>query len=96
MGVCRWIVPIRIALAPPGWHLFPMRTPPDALAAALGPHPDPALAPLERLSPEARAELSRLVADARERQRREVKQAIDASLDHVPALLRGTIRKLLF
>jgi len=70
--------------------------PPDALAAALGPHPDPALAPLERLSPELRAELSRLVGDARERQRREVKTAIDESLTHVPALLRGPIRKLLF
>lgn len=74
-----------------------MRTPPaDALAAALGPHPDPALAPLERLSPAARAELSRLVAEARERQRRELKAAIDESLTHVPALLRGPIRKLLF
>ena len=74
-----------------------MSSPPtDALAAALGPAPDPALAPLERLAPEVRAELSHLVAEARERQRREVHVAIDTALTHVPAVLRGTIRKLLF
>lgn len=70
--------------------------PRDALAAALGPAPDPALTPLDQLAPERRAALSALVAEARERHRREVQTAIDAALTHVPAVLRAAVRKLLF
>lgn len=52
--------------------------------------------PLARLPPTPRAALAPLVADARARQRREVQRAIDDALTHVPALLRGAIRRLLF
>lgn len=64
------------------------------------PRPDP-LADLgtlcgEDLSPELHDRLARLVIEARKRQQREVQLAIDSALTHIPALLRGAVRKLLF
>jgi hypothetical protein len=50
----------------------------------------------DRIPAELRGELSRLVAEARERQRKEVELAIDTALSHIPAVLRGAVRKLLF
>lgn len=58
--------------------------------------PDADPDPIARLPPGPRDALTRLVAAARERQRRDVQRAIDAALTHVPALVRGPIRRLLF
>jgi len=48
------------------------------------------------LSQNERIELERLVTAAREHQRSATRKAIDEALTHVPALLRGAVKKLLF
>ena len=76
----------------------PHPTPSDpsaALSDALGPRDD-ARAALATLDPATRAELGRLVVAAREHQRSATRKAIDEALVHVPALLRGAVKKLLF
>jgi hypothetical protein len=40
--------------------------------------------------------LTALVERARQRQRAELAEAIERALEHVPRLLRGTLRKVLF
>ncbi len=42
-----------------------------------------------------RQQLQRLIADAQAQQERSLQQATDTALKHVPALLRGPIRRIL-
>jgi hypothetical protein len=51
---------------------------------------------LEGLADDQRASLVVAVEAARERQRIALQQSIDAALEHVPRLLRGALRKVLF
>jgi hypothetical protein len=50
----------------------------------------------DTLGPEDRATLHRVVEAARDRQRAELQASIDAALEHVPRVLRGALRKVLF
>lgn len=52
-------------------------------------------AEFDRLSPEHHADLAGLVASAARRRSQALGQAIDESLRHIPALLRGPVRKSL-
>ncbi len=62
----------------------------DDLARELG--LDEAPAWLERVPPEVHAEIAAL----RERRRTELRDAIDRAMDHVPRLLRGALKRVLF
>jgi hypothetical protein len=57
-----------------------------------GPPPDA----IARLGPDAQLTLIALVQQARERQRSALDEAIDQGLAHLPRLLRGSVRLLLF
>lgn len=65
-----------------------MAAPQDDLASLLG-HPAPELAP------EQRQQLAAAIRNARRLQEEEYGTAFDKALAHVPALLRGTIRKMI-
>jgi hypothetical protein len=65
-----------------------------ALADELGVEPD-ALGFLTEHAPRDVARLSELVRGARARQDEELRVAFDRTLEHVPRLLRGQVRKLL-
>jgi hypothetical protein len=64
----------------------------DELAAELGLGPDERPAWLTRVPPELRAQIVSL----RAQRRRELADAIDRALDHVPRLLRGALKKVMF
>ncbi len=49
---------------------------------------------LDTLSAEQLQTLDRLIQDAKVRQRQSMNEAIDRGLDHVPALLRGAVKKI--
>lgn len=51
---------------------------------------------LEALDADETQALYTLIADARQRQRDQLHQALEAALRHVPALARGTVRRILF
>lgn len=51
---------------------------------------------LERLAPERRAALLAAVEHARERQRIALQESIEAALQHVPSVVRGALRRVLF
>jgi hypothetical protein len=48
------------------------------------------------VSPEQSSALAGLVEKQRQRQRAELAEAIERALEHVPRLLRGTLRRMLF
>ena len=48
------------------------------------------------LSPADASALLAVIRDARERQQRALKQSIEEALTHVPRLLRGALRAVLF
>ncbi|MEO8704192.1 MAG: hypothetical protein ABI867_29335 [Kofleriaceae bacterium] len=52
--------------------------------------------PTAKLSDEAAAALAERIRQVRAQQAEELRQAIDAALEHVPRLLRGALRKVLF
>jgi len=68
----------------------------DALLKALTPGEPAVMDALARLGPAVRTELSTIVAESRERSMRDTRAAIDQALTHVPGILRGAVRKLLF
>jgi hypothetical protein len=51
---------------------------------------------LEALSDDELLTLADLLYDARARQRRELDEGVEQSLDIVPRLMRGPVRKMLF
>jgi len=57
---------------------------------------DVTLPGLERLAPDQQVALVAAVRHARERQRAVLEDAIDAAMEHVPRVLRGAMRKVLF
>jgi hypothetical protein len=62
------------------------------------PQDDPASLPehtLTDLAPGQRQQLAALIRSARRLQEEEYATAFDKALSHVPALLRGTIRKMI-
>lgn len=63
-----------------------------ALAAALG-QPVQGLAGLKKAEAEA---LAAALATAKARQRKALEDSAEAALSHVPMLLRGAVRKVLF
>lgn len=65
-----------------------------ALAATLNARPDQ-LKGLETLKPEQLETLRSGFLQAQKRQRTDMQQAIDGAMKYVPALLRGTILKIL-
>ena len=69
---------------------------PDALDDANTPPEPEATEAIARLPPTVRSELAALVAQARPRSVRATRGAIDQALTHVPGILRGAVRKLLF
>jgi hypothetical protein len=64
----------------------------QALAKELGGKTPP---PLEALSAAEVDSLAELLRRARRNQQSQLKHAFDAALGHIPALLRGPIRKIL-
>lgn len=69
---------------------------PDALDDANTPAEPEATHAIAQLSPTVRTELAALVAHARPRAIRDTRGAIEQALSHVPGILRGAVRKLLF
>lgn len=65
----------------------------DALARLLGADPPPALRALDEADLEA---LSQLLHESRTRQQRQLQRALEDALGYVPALARGTVRRILF
>jgi hypothetical protein len=63
------------------------------LAATLNTSPQ-SLQGLDALTPEQIDRLNTLLVDALHRQHATMKEAIDRGLDHVPALLRGAVKKI--
>lgn len=63
------------------------------LTTELGGRPPGGLARLDAASAE---DLTRALREAKRRQSRELESAMRSSMDHVPRLLRGPTRKLLF
>lgn len=63
------------------------------LAATLNATPQE-LTGLEGLTPEQVDRLNSLLTDALHHQHVAIKEAIDRGLDHVPALLRGAVKKI--
>ena len=53
------------------------------------------LAALEQLPPPQLTALRKAFQQAQQRQRADLQKAIDSALKHVPALLRGTVLKIL-
>jgi alkylhydroperoxidase family enzyme len=51
---------------------------------------------LDRLAPSERAALTAAVEAVRHQQRHVLQQSIDAAMEHVPRVLRGALRKVLF
>lgn len=49
---------------------------------------------LSTLSNEQLAQLAQWIATAQQQQRQDLSAAIDRGLDHVPALLRGAVKKI--
>lgn len=64
----------------------------DELRDALGGIP----VEVDRLDPDDAAQLARMVTDARRRQADDLRRAIDGGLGHIPRLLRGPVKKILF
>lgn len=64
---------------------------PEALKAELGGELPPGL---EGLDAASQARLAKTLRDARQRQQKHLGEAIDEALKHIPALLRGPIRRL--
>lgn len=56
----------------------------------------PDLAVLDELSPDEAAELLELIAAARDTQQAALDEAVEAALGHLPKLVRGTARRILF
>lgn len=54
-----------------------------------------ALPELRTLDTAARVRLAALVRDARQRQRRALGESAERALQHIPALLRGVVRRVL-
>ena len=52
--------------------------------------------PLASLAPDELAWLRAAVRDAREREHAALTAAVDQALEHVPRLLRGAVRRILF
>ena len=65
----------------------------QALAAELK---GAALPSLDALSDAEAGSLARSIRDARRRQKQHLSTAFEAALTHVPLLLRGPVRKILF
>ena len=65
---------------------------PRTLSEELG---DAALPGLDTLSAPEQQALAEAVRNARRRQQAQLAQAFEAALAHVPALLRGPVRKIL-
>jgi len=51
---------------------------------------------LERLSPTQLQQLTAALANAQQRQRAALEASTEAALGHIPMLLRGAVRKVLF
>ncbi len=71
-----------------------MATPkPNALSEALG---APLPSGLDRLSKPQLDQLAAALGTAKTRQRAALEQSTEAALSHIPMLLRGAVRKVLF
>ncbi|MGH8560510.1 MAG: hypothetical protein ACRES4_00905 [Nevskiales bacterium] len=66
----------------------------DLLAALRCELPSADLKGLEKLKASDAERLAKLIDQARQQQKAQLKQALQASLDHVPFLLRGTVRRV--
>lgn len=64
----------------------------DPLSSALGTDAPPAF---KALSTREREQLATALHEARSRQGRELDEALVRALEHVPALMRGTVRRVL-
>ena len=51
---------------------------------------------LEELDSDQLTQLAKLIMDARQQQQARLKQSLERALRHVPALARGTVRRVLF
>lgn len=52
--------------------------------------------PVDKLSPAQRSELTAAIRETRANHALLLRQSIDAAMDHVPRVLRGALRKVLF
>ncbi len=67
----------------------------DSLAALRRELPSADLQGLDALKAADAERLAKLIDQARQQQKKQLREALQASLDHVPFLLRGTVRKVL-
>lgn len=67
----------------------------DSLAALRRELPSADLQGLDALKATDAERLAKLIDQARQQQKKQLREALQASLDHVPFLLRGTVRKVL-
>jgi hypothetical protein len=67
----------------------------DSLAALRRELPSADLQGLDALKAIDAERLAKLIDQARQQQKKQLREALQASLDHVPFLLRGTVRKVL-
>lgn len=65
----------------------------EALTGVLAGEPP---ASLRTLDDDALQQLSTLLRDSRQRQQRQLERALEDALGYVPALARGTVRRILF
>jgi len=68
----------------------------DSLAPLRDELPLADLKGLNALTPAEISRLAKLVGEARQAQKKQLREALNASLEHVPFLLRGAVRKVLF
>lgn len=68
----------------------------DSLAPLRDELPLADLKALDALTPAEISRLAKLIGDARQQQRKQLREALNASLEHVPFLLRGAVRRVLF
>jgi hypothetical protein len=68
----------------------------DPLASLRRELPSADLQGLDTLKAADAEHLAKLIDQARQQQKAQLRAALQASLDHVPFLLRGAVRKVLF
>lgn len=68
----------------------------DPLTALRRELPSADLQGLGALKPADAERLARLIDQARQQQKTQLREALQASLEHVPFLLRGPVRRILF